>query len=320
MNRSDVSLSRKVKFYQLAVFGQIVETGSLVKAAASLNLSQSSVTKIVQELEYYFKAPLLIRSRRGVSVTELGGLVSRRLRPVLAGVRRLHDDIDAYHGGTLGRITVGSLNSESASIIPCALDLLRERAPKLVVSVRRGQMAQLSSQLKAGELDIIVGRISENWQWHPDATELLAAPLYREMFCVVAGVNHPLARGGPHTWPQMHEFPWLLPPPDTPLRQLAESLFSRVGMPLPTSMMESTSLLANIGLLQNNSTLALTVKGIIDPFIRAGMLRIIDAGEVLDYGEIGYFLAANREPARGLTVFMECLKDSASRGYLNMKN
>lgn len=311
MNQSDVSLARKVKFYQLAVFDQIVATGSLVKAAAALNLSQPSVTKIVQELEYYFKGPLLIRSHRGVATTELGGLVSVRLRPILAGVRRLHDEVEAYSGGTLGRVSLGTSNSESASVIPGALDLLRERAPKLTVSVRQGQMSHLLPQLMAGELDIVIGRIPDNWAWNPDAAEVSAAPLYREEFCVVGGVDHALREADTHTWKTMHEFQWLLPPRDTPLRRLAENLFTRVGMPLPSRIVESTSLLANIGLLQNNSTLALTVKGAIDPFIRGGMLRIIDAGEALDYGEIGYFLATCREQTRALHLLIQCLNESA---------
>jgi DNA-binding transcriptional LysR family regulator len=311
MNQSDLSLSRKVKFFQLAVFDQIVATGSLVKAAAALNLTQPSVTKIVQELEYYFKAPLLIRSHRGIAVTELGALVSHRSRSILAGVRRLHDDVEACQRGMLGRVSLGTSNSESASILPGALDLLKERAPRLIVSVRQGQMNELSSQLKAGELDIVVGRIPDNWEWHPDATELTAVPLYREEFCIVAGVNHVLHAGGPPVWRTMHEFQWLLPPRDTPLRQHADSLLSRVGMPRPTRIVESNSLLDNIGILQNNSTLALTVKGAINPYLQDGKLGIIDAGEALKYGEVGYFLPANRDHSDALHVLVQCLNESA---------
>ncbi|QVQ28306.1 LysR substrate-binding domain-containing protein [Achromobacter deleyi] len=310
MNQSDVSLSRKVKFFQLAVFDQIVATGSLVKAAAALNLTQPSVTKIVQELEYYFKAPLLIRSHRGIAVTELGALVSHRSRSILAGVRKLHDDVEASQRGMLGRVSVGTLESESASILPGVLDLLRERAPKLIVSVRQGQMNHLSTQLKAAELDIVVGRIPDNWKWHPDATELTAVPLYREEFCIVAGMNHVLQAGGPPTWSQLHEFQWLLPPRDTPLRQHADNLLSRVGMPRPSKIVESNSLLETMGILQNNSTLALTVKGAINPYLQGGKLRIIDAGEALNYGEVGYFLPANREPARALHLLIQCLNES----------
>lgn len=311
MNQSDLSLSRKVKFFQLAVFDQIVATGSLVKAAAALNLTQPSVTKIVQELEYYFKAPLLIRSHRGIAVTELGTLVSHRSRSILAGVRRLHDDVEACQRGMLGRVSMGTCNSESSSILPGALDLLRERAPRLIVSVRQGQMNELSSQLKAGELDIVIGCIPDNWEWHPDATELTAVPLYREELCIVAGVNHILHAGGPPIWRKMHQFQWILPPRDTPLRQHADNLLSRVGMPRPTRIVESNSLLENIGILQNNSTLALTVKGAINPYLQDGKLGIVDVGEAFNYGEVGYFLPADRDQAGPLHVLVQCLNESA---------
>lgn len=310
MKHSVVSLSRKVKFYQLAVFDQIIESGSFIKAAAALNLTQPSVTKIVQELEHYFKAPLLHRGNRGVTVTELGDLVSRRLRPILANLRKLNDDVEAYHRGTSGYLLIGTLNSASVSIIAKALDILRQGGPGLTVSVRQGQTSHLLSALKAGELDMVIGRIPDDWNWHPDADELTVAPLYREEFCVVAGVDHDLRETGPDAWKQMHKFPWLLPSRDSSFRHVAESLFARVGMPAPLMVVESTSLLTNISLLQNNRTLALMVKGVATPFIQGGMLKIIDIGEALDYGEIGCFFAAGREPSPALRMLLDCLRES----------
>lgn len=311
MKHSVVSLSRKLKFYQLAVFDQIVESGSFIRAAAALNLTQPSVTKIVQELEYYFKAPLLHRGNRGVTVTELGDLVSRRLRPILADLRKLNDDVEAYHRGTSGYLLIGTLNSASVSIIPRALDILGQRAPGLTVSVRQGQASHLLSELKAGELDMVIGRIPDDGRWHPDAGELTVAPLYREEFCVVAGVGHELRETGADAWKQMHQYPWLLPTRDSSFRHVADGLFARVGMPAPLTVVESTALLTSISLLQNNRTLALMVKGVAAPFVRGGMLKIIDIGEALDYGEIGCFFAAGREPSPALRMLLDCLHESA---------
>jgi DNA-binding transcriptional LysR family regulator len=318
MNHSVVSLSRKVKLYQLVVFDQIVTSGSLIKAAAALSLTQPSVTKIVQDLEYHFNAPLLVRGPRGITVTEVGELVSRHLRSILVDLRKLNDDVDAYHRGTSGYVRVGTLNSASVAIIPGALDLLRERAPGVIVSVHQGQMSHLLSVLKAGELDMVIGRIPNDWEWHSDAGELSAEPLYREEFCVVAGVNHPLQETGPNAWKKMHEFPWVLPSRDSSFRQVAESLFTRVGMSPPSIVVESTSLLTNISLLQNNRTLALMVKGVADPFIRGGMLKIMDIGEVLDYGDIGCFFASGRAQGPAIQAFLESIDGSVRRaGALN---
>lgn len=313
MKQSVVSLTRKVKFYQLVVFDQIVTSGSLIKAAAALNLTQPSVTKIVQELEHHFKAPLLIRGPRGVTVTEIGELVSRHLRSILADLRRLNDDVDAYHRGTSGYVLVGTLNSASVSVIPGALDLLREAAPGVIVSVRQGSLNQLLPLLRTGELDLVIGRIPDGWDWHADAGELAVTRLYRDAFCVVAGAKHVFAETGATAWARMHEFPWMLPPRGSSFRHVAESLFTRVGMAPPAVVTESTSLLTDISLLQNNRTLALMVKGVADPFIRGGMLRAIDVGEVLDYGEIGCFFCSGREQGPALQAFLECLNKSAGR-------
>lgn len=65
MKFSTQSIARKLKFHQLVVFEQVLQSGSLVRASQALNLTQPAVTKIIHELESYFEAPLLIRSNRG---------------------------------------------------------------------------------------------------------------------------------------------------------------------------------------------------------------------------------------------------------------
>ena len=92
--------ARKLKFYQLVVFDQVLQSGSLVRAAQALNLTQPAVTKIIHELESYFEAPLPVRSNRGVSATELGQVVVQRAKSLLAELRALTDEVNAFQEGT----------------------------------------------------------------------------------------------------------------------------------------------------------------------------------------------------------------------------
>jgi len=99
MKSSVLTVSRKLKFYQLVVFDQVVQSGSLVRAAQILNMTQPAVTKVIHEIESYFSAPLLVRSNRGVRLTELGEVVLRRARAMLAELRALTDEVQAHHEG-----------------------------------------------------------------------------------------------------------------------------------------------------------------------------------------------------------------------------
>lgn len=309
MKHSTVSLARKVKFYQLVAFDQIVASGSLVKAAGALNITQPSLTKIVQELEYFFQAPLLVRGNRGVTATELGELISRRARSMLADLRALNDDVEAYRRGTSGYVLVGSLTSASMSAIPQALHLVKQRAPSLLVSLRVGQMNQLLSVLQVGELDLVVGRIPDDWNWHTKVGDISVLPLYQERLAVVAGPRHPLHSITGKPLDLMHGYPWILPPRESVFRNSAENVFAKAGKAPPSDFIESGSILTNIALMQDNQTLSLLPAAVARHFVRSGMIKEVDVGEALAYGQVGCFFAAHRRREPSLSLLLDCLKE-----------
>ena len=80
MKFTTISVARKLKFYQLVVFDQVLQSGSLVRAAQALNLTQPAVTKIIHELESYFEAPLLVFEQPVLAVANQVGDARGRLR------------------------------------------------------------------------------------------------------------------------------------------------------------------------------------------------------------------------------------------------
>lgn len=60
-----------------------VETGSFTRAAQALNYAQSSVSKMVADLEAEWGMTLLERSKRGLCLTSAGDQVLPFLRKVL---------------------------------------------------------------------------------------------------------------------------------------------------------------------------------------------------------------------------------------------
>ena len=56
----------------------VIETGSIRSAARKLGLAQAAVSKNLTALEKSLRVPLLVRSARGVELTEYGRIVLRR--------------------------------------------------------------------------------------------------------------------------------------------------------------------------------------------------------------------------------------------------
>lgn len=67
----------------LQSFAQVVESGSITKAAWELHLSQSAVSKHVQAVEAYYGHPLLGRAGREIQLTDEGRVLYRSIREAL---------------------------------------------------------------------------------------------------------------------------------------------------------------------------------------------------------------------------------------------
>ena len=57
---------------KLKSFYEIAISKSISKASAKLNISQSALSRQIQDLEYDLKTPLFIRHQKGVRLTEQG--------------------------------------------------------------------------------------------------------------------------------------------------------------------------------------------------------------------------------------------------------
>ena len=69
----------------------VVEHGAITSAASELGLTQPALSRRIQLLEEHFGEMLLVRSRQGVSLTEMGRLVEAEGRAMVDRWERLED-------------------------------------------------------------------------------------------------------------------------------------------------------------------------------------------------------------------------------------
>jgi DNA-binding transcriptional LysR family regulator len=82
------------RFEAMRAFARVVETGSFTRAAHTLQLSRTTVTQLVQQLEAHLRLRLLNRTTRRVSVTADGAAYYPRIVRLLAQPRgRLRIDV-----------------------------------------------------------------------------------------------------------------------------------------------------------------------------------------------------------------------------------
>jgi DNA-binding transcriptional LysR family regulator len=266
------------------------------------------VTKIIQELESSFDGALFARSNRGVVPTELGRLLSRRVKSLLGELRYLTEELNEFRHGTAGRVIVGTLISASAYLLPASITLLKRKAPQVVVTVREAPTTTLFPALATGELDIVVGRLPEVELPIANAFPLSHSALFEDPMCVVMGTHHRLDK----TVSSLQDLagsPWILPSGESPLRQSVERMFRRARMPLPTDVVESLSILTNLGLLMEAPRIGLMPRAAAQQFVRAGLLHTIDIPEAGSFGSIGYSVRSNKDLSPACELFVACLRE-----------
>lgn len=162
-------LNGRIKLRHLVSFLEVARLKSVVKAAALLGLSQPAVSKTVQELEDMLGATLFEPNRRPMMLTGPGEVFFRyagaSLTALKQGVSMVGDD----GANTDIAFSVGALPTVSAHVLPRALAEVMTRYGAMRPRVVTGPNDVLMSQLRLGDLDLVIGRM-------PDPETMRASP------------------------------------------------------------------------------------------------------------------------------------------------
>lgn len=89
-------------FEAWAIFAKVVETGSFIRTAETLNLSQPTVSKAISRLEEQMKTTLFFRTSRKLTLTDSGLAVKKQAEQLLlAGLKleaQLKEEVNQYQG------------------------------------------------------------------------------------------------------------------------------------------------------------------------------------------------------------------------------
>ncbi|RWA56105.1 hypothetical protein AU476_04545 [Cupriavidus sp. UYMSc13B] len=306
------NLLRTLKLRALRVFNQVVAHGSTLKAAQVLNLTQPAVTKTIQELEQTLGIELFVRTNRGLVPTDYARILERRVKSLLAEIRYLADESNAFLTGDSGHVVVGTLISASARLLPLAITLLEGVAPRIGLTIREGTNEQLYPLLAVGELDLIIGRVPDpSYSWIRDRL-VSSEVLVEEALCVVVGRHHSLAGEVPVPLAELLTYRWIFPLAESPTRAVVERMFHRAGLPLPGRVIESLSLLTNLGLLLATDTVGILPAAAAREFARRGLLQIVPVREPLEFGPVGFSVRTGQPLTPAAQRLVDCLREAAA--------
>ncbi|MEN9886319.1 MAG: LysR family transcriptional regulator, partial [Pseudomonadota bacterium] len=142
-----------MKIQTLKALLRVEEVGSLRAAAASLHVSQPALTLAIQQIEEEVGAPLLVRTRRGITFTSYGEALLRHARLIVSESHRAQEEIAQMRGRWEGQIRLSASPAISLSILPQALRPFMNKYPQVRIHCIDGVSPMINPALRAGTLD-----------------------------------------------------------------------------------------------------------------------------------------------------------------------
>ncbi len=179
--------SRNLDWNLLKYFTQIARSQGIGAAAASLHLSQPSVSASLRKLEDHLGAQLFVRTRKGVQLTSVGLLLMQDCEQILGRIDAMPVMARDQLGTVGGSVVLKTISHVSSSALDKGLRVFRERYAEVDLILETAPWEHISKALMAGELAVGVGFDDAR---HP---ALLRASLTYEYIQLYCARTHPLA-------------------------------------------------------------------------------------------------------------------------------
>lgn len=163
----------------LRAFAAVAQQGGFSAASREIGATQPTLSKAVKQLEEELGGPLLLRLGHGVALTELGEVVLRHARLMLAQREAMLAEIAARRGLLQGRLRLGLPTFGSAILFAPLVAAFRARYPGVAMELREQGSVSLQEAVLAGELDLAVALrpAPDTLHWHGVRDEPLVALL-----------------------------------------------------------------------------------------------------------------------------------------------
>lgn len=112
----------------LKYFLYIVDEKSISKAAKKAHISQSALSQMIHKLEEDLNEKLLVRSNRGVSMTQQGEIVLRYANHIIKNFDKMVNELENYDSNDK-KITISGTPSLAAYSLPCMIYKVKKHFP-----------------------------------------------------------------------------------------------------------------------------------------------------------------------------------------------
>jgi DNA-binding transcriptional LysR family regulator len=195
----------KIDAIGIQAFLAIAQYGSFQKAAGALHITQTALTRRLQNLEAHLGVKLVERTTRSVALTRIGSDFLPQGRRLTTELEMALVEMRESGKAQRGNISIACVPTAGVHYLPRVLRDYAARYP--------GNRIKILDHLSPGVSEAVLTReaefgIRQSGLQHP---ELSAVPLLRDRYVLVCRSDHPLARKKRLSWKQLDAYPLIFP-------------------------------------------------------------------------------------------------------------
>ncbi|MBS0339457.1 MAG: LysR family transcriptional regulator [Proteobacteria bacterium] len=181
-------MARRLDPYSVRLFVSAARAGSILRAAQQEHIAPSALSRRLADLEHAFGTPLLIRSPRGIALTDAGRVVLARGEKFDDELQSLVRDVQSMGDEIRGTVRLYANMSAVIGFLPERLRAFMQQYPGVEVSLLENDTREVIRACLDDLADVGVGVDV------PVPAGLDAWPFASDPLQVVVRKDHPLAR------------------------------------------------------------------------------------------------------------------------------
>lgn len=185
----------------LEAFVAIAEAGHFHKAAETLHITQTALTRRLQNLEALLGVKLVERTTRSVALTRVGLDFLPQVRRMIADLTSTVIEIHNNGRAQRGDIVIACVPTVGVQYLPRIIQAYSARYPENRVKILDHASSGVADAVIRREAEFGINIVGPH---HP---ELVSIPLVEDRFVLICRDDHPLAKRRSVPWKQLSSLP-----------------------------------------------------------------------------------------------------------------
>lgn len=240
----------------------VVQAGGVTEGAAMIGLSQPAVSRTLAMLERRLGESLFLRGRRPLQPTPLGRSLAELGATMLLASRRASELVESFHQGKTGLVRIAGTPFFMDALISGVIADFQTANPDVRIDQSYGYVSELQAALHAGRIDLAVCPIDIL----DEGSGLTFDEILPGRNVVACRSTHPLLARRKVRKSDLLDYPWIAPPPASPLMADLSSLLLSLGATEIKVRYAGASLAGTMIYLKGTDALTILPHGVVFAF------------------------------------------------------